>query len=224
MKILIILTITLAMATYFKPVNAGELSVSTGQRSMNTADDTYSIGDWNYLKIAYQPDNSNFYYGLSHETAEVSPIYFTHTLDLKGLFVGIKTKPNKNIRIFADIGYYLVEDDFGGRQRKHIEGFYYYLNERFYGADFNKYYYFNEYSLETSGSAFGGTIGVEIIQPINDKWSVSLSASHLILKINEIITGYRDEWTAKNLGWSWQQQTVRDYSSTSFGLSVNYAF
>ena len=212
------------MATCFKPVNAGELSFSTGKRSMNIADDTYSVGDWNYIKISYQPDNSNFYYGLSHEIAEVSPIYFTHKLDLKGLFVGIKTNITKNVRLFANVGYYIVKNDFGGRQRKNVEGYRYYINSRFYGLASKDYYLFDEYELITSDNTFGGEIGIEITQPINDKWSVGYSVSHRILKINETINAYKDEWTLQSPLFYWQQPTTRDYSSTSFGVNINYAF
>jgi len=220
MKILILVTLSVVLATCLKPIHAGELSVSTGLRSMNTADDVYSIGYWNYLKVSYQPEDSGFYYGLSHETAEVRPIYYTHSVSLTGLFVGIKTNVTQNVRLFANVGYYIVKNNFGGKQRKHVEGFYYYLNDRFGGAP----YVFDEYDLITSKDTVGAEIGIEITQPINDNWSVGFTASHRLLKISETIAGYRDDWTAINSTWKWQQQSIRDYSSTDFGVGVNYDY
>lgn len=224
MKLLILLTLTLTIAVAcFRPLHAGEFSFSTGQRSLDAGNDQYTVRHWDFFSISYQPDDSSFYYGLSYEQAEVSPIYFTHTLDMTGLFAGVKTNITKNVRVFGSIGYYLIEDDFGGRKRQFIEGLTYYLNDRF-GDATNQHHFFDEFEVETEDRAFGGTFGVELIQPVSKDLDIGFSLSRRLIKINETLSGYKDEWDARGTGASWKQQSTRDYSSTSFGVNLNYAF
>lgn len=204
-------------------VNAGELSISLGQKSLNNAEDIYSVNDWNGMQISYQPDNSNFYYFLSQEEAEVSPNYFVWTYSMTGLGIGTRKNISKNIRLFGQIGYYKIKNDFG-KKRGLSEGLYYYLNRRWYGAgNQDEFHYFDEYEVINSDS-FGGTIGVEILQPITEKITAGFSISHRLIKVKESITGYKDEWNYAKTGGAWRYSPNRDYSSTDFNINLNYKF
>lgn len=193
---------------------AGELSLTVGQRSMDAGEDNWTVGDWNFIQATYKPDNSNFYYGISQEEAEVSPIsYFSWTYSMIGLIVGTEAKVTKNISMFGHIGYYSITNDISNNSPI-PEGVYYYFNNKFHGN--------NEYDRATleNSDAFGGTIGVKISQPITDNIAVGFSVSHRLLKIRENL---RVRF-ADNNDLVWAVSTNRDYSSTDFGASLNYSF
>ena len=219
MKLLIILTMMAAMATCFKPVNAGELSLSLTQKSLTTADDVFSTNLWVGAQISYQPDDSNWYYFVSKELVEVSPIYKAWTYDMTGFGIGTKFKLTPKISLFAQGGYYIVKNSWGARKRQFNEGIYYYLNQRFYGAQSTSYNWFKDYSV-ANDNAIGWTIGLEMVQPINKNWNIGFITSYRVIKIHEEINGYAYSGEA---GW-WQHITDRNYSSTNMGIILTYAF
>ena len=223
MKTLILLFLFSTLATCWKPINAGELSLSLGQRSMNIADDEYSVGDWNFIQLSYQPDNSKIYYFLSQEEAEVSPKYNVFTYTMQGFGVGSRYKVNNNIRFFGQIGYYKVKNDFGKRDGYISEGLLYYLNTRFYGAgNDGDYHVWRSYEVK-SRDTFGGTIGVEFTQSLTKNITAGFSLSHRMIKIKQSLHAY---WTPEihRRGGEWTQQDNKDYSSTDFAVTINYEF
>jgi len=209
--------ITLTVILFAVPawnVQAGELSVSTGQRSMESGGDDWTIGDWNYIQITYKPEDSNFYYGLSQEEAEVSPIsYFSWTYNVLGLVAGVESKLTDSVSLFGQIGYYKISNDISN-DYPIPEGVHYYFQRKFNGWSYS----WEKATLENS-DAFGGTIGIKITQPISDNIKVGLLISRRIMKIREVLRVY-----FPNDGGIWAVGTNRDYSSTSFGVNLNYAF
>jgi hypothetical protein len=215
MKILIIATLSIILATCLKPIHAGELSVSLGQRAMSAGEDIYSVEDWNYIQLTYQPDESNFYYFVSHETAEVAPSYFVWTYTMTGLGIGTRANITKNIRLFGQVGYYIIKNDWGHKKDIYSEGLNYYFNTRFYDLNSTDWHRFTEAKVENN-NPIGGTIGIEILQPITKDITAGFSISHRMLRINE-------EVNVKGTTW-WAVSPNRDYSSTNFGVSLNYTF
>jgi hypothetical protein len=55
-----------------------------------------------------------------------------------------------------------------------------------------------------------------MLQPLTKNLTLGLSLSYRVMKINETVTGWFDT------GGGWQVSPTRDYSSTSFGISLNY--
>lgn len=198
-------------------VQAGEFNASVGQRSMNAGNDGFTVEDWNFIEITYKPENSNFYYGISQEEAEVAPIsYLAWTYSIKGLLIGTDYQVNKNISIFGHLGYYFISNNLSGIN----ESLDYYFNTKFYGlGNQNGFHAFGNASLKNSDS-FGGTLGIKITQPIGENVKIGFSISHRLLKIKEIL----DVRFAQNNDWIWRVSSNRDYSSTSFGLNATYAF
>ncbi len=220
MKLLILILTTSVMATCFKPVNAGELSLSLTQKSLNTTDDVFSTDLWVGAQVSYQPENSNWYYFLSKEIVEVSPIYKAWEYDMTGLGIGTKFKLTPKISLFAQAGYYFVKNSWGPRKREFNEGIYYYLNRRFC-CEQNEHsnLWFKDYSVKND-NAVGWTIGLEMTQPINKNWKIGFVASYRAIKIHEEINGYAYDHES---GW-WQHITDRNYSSTNMGIILTYAF
>ena len=197
-------------------VQAGELSFSLGQRSMELGEDDYSVEDWNFIQISYMPDDSKFYYFISHEEAEVAPAYFVWTYAMTGLGIGTKANITKNIRVFGQLGYYLIKNDFGHKTDTNSEGTDYFFNSKFNGLQHTgEWHSWSDIQVE-NGNSFGGTLGIEILQPITDNWTAGFSISRRLIKINE-------EYNVKDPTW-WAVSPNRDYSSTNFAVNLNYNF
>ena len=220
-------TIVLFIASAWN-ASAGELSLSLSQRSLDNADDVFSVDKWDAMQLSYSPDNSDMYYFISKESFDVSPIYTAWTYNMVGLGVGTRAKLTQRIRLFGQIGVYKVKNSWGGRHRRFNEGLYYYLNRRFYGSqttfysppDGPPYYEFKDYSVKNKKYTIGGTIGLELLQPISDNITAGFSISKRIIKIHEEINAYAYDGESGN----WAHTPNRDYTSTSYGLSLNYAF
>jgi len=197
-------------------VFAGELSFSVGQRSMNLGEDDYNVEDWNYIQISYQPDGSKFYYFVSREEAEVAPAYFVWTYTMTGLGVGTRANITKNIRFFGQLGYYKIDNDFGHKANTNSEGTDYFFNSKFNGLQSTgKWISWTDIQVEND-NAFGGTFGIEILQPLSENITVGYSVSHRLIKINE-------EYNVRKPAW-WAVSPNRDYSSTNFSINLNYNF
>lgn len=216
MKLLILLTLTLTIAVAcFRPLHAGEFSTEIGNRSMDAGDDSFTVGEWNYLQINYKPEGSNFYYGISTEEAEVSPIsYFAWTYSMIGLIVGTESKINDNTSFFSQLGYYDISNDLQSSPVN--EGTKYYFNTKFTGA--HNYNSYDKATLDNS-NAVGGTVGIRIVQPLSENVKLGFSVSHRLLKIDEVLRVY---FTDKDKHWA--VSTKRDYSSTNFGVNLKYEF
>ena len=201
-------------------VHAGELTVSVTQKSMNIADDVFSTDTWVGVQASYQPDNSNWYYFLSKEVVEVSPIYKSFEYDMTGIGIGTKFKLTPKISLFAQAGYYIVKNSWGDRKREFNEGLYYYLNDRFRGFQvYYDNYNFKDYGVKNDNT-IGWTVGLEMTQPISKNLKAGFVVSYRKMSIHEEINGYAYDGER---GW-WQHITDRDYSSTNMGLVLTYAF
>lgn len=216
MKTLALLTLTLTIAVAcFRPLHAGELSVSVGQRAMVTGEDIYSVEDWNYIQFTYQPDDSKWYYFVSQEEAEVAPSYFVWTYSMTGLGLGTRANITDNIRVFGQVGYYFIKNDWDHKKNIYSEGLNYYFNTRFYGLNSTDWHRFDEAKVE-NGNSIGGTIGIELLQPITKDLTAGFSISRRMLRINE-------EVHVKGTTY-WAVSPNRDYSSTNFSVNLNYNF
>ena len=220
MKLLIILTMIAAMATCFKPINAGELSLSLTQKALDGTDDVFGTDLWVGAQVSYQPDNSDWYYFASKEVVEVSLIYKAFEYDMTGFGVGTKFKLTPNISLFGQVGYYIVKNSWGDRKREDNEALLYYINRRFDGFQRNfDSYLFKDYSVKND-NALGWTVGIEMMRPINKNWKAGFVASYRMMKIHEEINGYAYDGER---GW-WQAIADRNYTSKNAGFIVTYAF
>lgn len=216
MKLTSSILIIILFGTLAWNVQAGEFSTSVGQRSMDAGDDSFTVVKWDFARAIYKLTNSNFYFGISQEEAEVAPVsYFSWTYGIKGLFAGIESDLTKNISFFAHLGLYIIDNDMD-KNSDVPEGVGYYFDSKFKGATAKS---FDQVTLINS-NAFGGTAGIKLIQPITKNLKLGFSISKRLLKINETLSVRFKQ----NHDWFWEVQSNRDYSSTNFAMNVTYAF
>jgi len=202
-------------------VTAGELSFQISELTRDTDDDIYQVGGWNELQVSYQPTDSEGYLFMSYGEARVAPKGYAFTFEMLGLGAGMKREIFKNINVFGQLGYYLIENSWGGRKREFNEGLYAYLNGRYQGASGSSAYkYFNEYEVKND-NAFGGTIGIEMMYPLSKTDKVGFVFSKRIMKIRETVIGYKDEWGP---GSRWEYGNKRNFNSTNFGINYIHTF
>lgn len=218
MKILILIMM-FTMATCFKPVNAAEYSLHVSEKFRNVNEDLYSTGTWLGLEFKYQPDNSDIYYFISTEHIAVVAKMRAFNYDMTGFGVGKRYQVAKNIRVFGQAGYYLIDNSWGAKKREFNEGLYYYLNDRWIHSNGGGYLVFDEYGVENKNT-FGGTIGIEFSHKLSKNIDFSMIFSKRFMKIREKLAGYRDAWN----GGSWEFNSDRDYSTTDYSLGINYVF
>ena len=205
--------------------NAGEWSAHAMQMSRITDEDYFMTGGWEGVQINYQTGNNYTFFG--YEEMSVMPKGRAWEYTLIGLGVGSKYNLTENIRLFGQIGYYHIKNSWGARRRERNEALNYYFNDRWYGSTYEQvttgqHVVFDEWSVENDNT-FAGTIGIEMIRPITKNLNMSFVFSYRQMKIKEKIMGFRDVWD-ESKGYWWEIDLRRDYSTTNFGVGVNYQF
>lgn len=201
-------------------VQAGQFDVQLTQFHRATDEDVYMVGGWEGIEIKYSPDNTDVFYSISQENARVIPKGSAFTYTFTGLSVGKRFKITKNVKLFGKIGYYKVDNDLGIRNREYNEGLYYYLNDRWRHV-FNSVVHFDEYGVD-SADTFGGAIGLEMTHELSENLSINFVMSHRLMKIKEKLYGYNDLWKYDETGNRFEFGPNRDYSSTNFGINLEY--
>ena len=201
--------------------NAGEIQAKVFTHNFMTDDEIYQRGVSAGIQLSYTPKDS-FYIFISQEDIEVRPKVKAFTYTLQGVGIGSKFNVSKNIKVFTQLGYFKVTNDWGDRRREYNEGLYYYLNGR-YDSTADGYYQFQEYSVHNDNT-FAGEVGAEFTYPLGYGFSVVSSFSYRIMKITEEIHGYYDIWDFDRTGSNWEFQANRNYTSISFALGANYRF
>ena len=204
-------------------VSAGTLSTQVFTATRIADDDMFQVGGWHGIQFSYQPDNTLSYSFISYEKLAVYPKGKAFDYTMLGLGVGSKYKLTKNIKLFGQVGYYFVKNSFGKRKSKFNEGIYYYLNDRYIHSGGGNYYSFDEYEVENDNT-YGGTIGIEMNYPITKKLSADFVFSYRIMTIKESVRGFRKAWDAACYPCWWEFGVNRNYSSTNFGVNMNYQF
>jgi len=198
-------------------VNAGEIQAKVFTHNFMTDDEIYQRGVSAGVQLSYM-FNDMAYIFISHEAVGVRPKVKAYTYTLNGIGFGSKYKLTKHIKLFGQLGYFQVKNDWGDRRREFSEGLYYYLNGRYNGA-----HAFQEYSVHNDNT-FAGELGLELDYPVTNSFSFVSSFSMRIMKITEEVHGYLDAWNFDETGANWEFQANRNYSSVSFALGANYKF
>ena len=215
----ILLLIPLLFVACFKPIHAGEIDFKVYQVSRLANDNTFQVGKWDGVQVSYGGDNYVF---ISNESMDVYTTARAYGTTLTGIGFGFKRKITPNIKMFAQVGYFIVKNDYP-RQRGMNEGLLYYLNNM-YGrwAVGRQYIPFDEYEVKQDNT-FAGEIGLEMNYPISNNFKVGMTASYRAMKIYENIAGYWDEWR-DDPNHYWAIDLKRDYSSFNVGVNLNYKF
>lgn len=211
-------------------VVASELRLDLLQMSRIADDDMYSVNSWEGLQLSYQFDSPLYVFG-SIENADVYPIGRSHSLNFLGLGAGIRHNLSKTISVFAQAGYYVVKNDYGHQKGDFNEGAWQYLNQRFRGmqnvdapfADDQGNYNFAGYEIEND-DAFGGTVGIDLLYPVSENFTVGASLSYRSMKVREVISGYFPGYYLGSNTALWEVNMSRNYSTINLGISAGYTF
>jgi hypothetical protein len=225
MKILIIAALSIILATCFKPIHAGEISIESFQATRIADDDMYQTGRWLGIQASYGEDDYVF---ISQEKLTPIPLWGMGNITMTGLGVGTKHKLTDRLSIFGQIGYYFVKHENEGRHRTDsayssgAEGISYYFNTR-YSALSNSYVHFDEYMIDYDDT-IAGSIGLDYTKPISKNMNIGFSVSYRSMKLVELLRVMKDEWDYSGTGQCWEQKIARNYSSINYGIKVNYVF
>jgi hypothetical protein len=212
------------------PVFGDELKVQLIERSNLADEDSFQVGSWEGVQVSYHED-SVYIFGSVEESSIFPNGYHAFDYTMIGVGIGSTMRFNKRIRAFGQVGLYKITNSWGGRKRQPSEAMEYYLNRKWYGlrewdsTDGNvEWLAFDEYRVKNS-DAIGGTFGIEMDFYQSDSISIGGSMSYRLLKINEKIAGFRDEWTEdRGPGHYWTTSQRRNYSSINLGLILSKAF
>lgn len=223
MKILILTLAFVTLATCFKPVNAGEVSVNFIQRSMVTCDDDFCASDWEGFQINYQKNDS--YLFISQEQANVSPnSALAFVYEMTGIGFGVKNKLTPTISFVGQIGYYFIENSWGHQQRFN-ESLHYYINDKYIHSNGRLGYYHSTDFQVINSNAFGATAGIEMNYPLTKSLTLNMGLGYRAMKIDERFIMRRPEWIEKfGEGQWWETHTTRDYGSFDSRVGITYAF
>lgn len=206
---------------------AGELSAKLIQHSRLADNDMYQTGSWQGIQISYGSDDG---YGfISHETADIIPVYNIGQLTLVGLGWGMKHELTPNLKLFGQLGYYMASHENQGRNDMWAngdtasEGMYYYMNKRYAGIHYGGLVNFNEYQIEYQDT-FGISLGFEYTKAITKNLDVGFSVEYRAMKLRELLRVMAPQWKYDETGACWQQEFNRNYSSIGAGLTLNYQF
>jgi len=205
-------------------VNAGEIQAKVFTHNFMTDDEIYQRGVSAGVQLSYMFNDSAYVF-ISNESVGVRPKVKAYTYTLNGVGFGSKYKLTKHIKLFGQLGYFQVKNDWGDQPNNHRnEGLAYYINDRYDTYLPSRVpHSFDGYSVHNDNT-FAGELGLELDYPVTKNFSFVSSFSMRIMKISEEIHAYVDSWDYKNTGVDWEFQANRNYSSLSFALGVNYRF
>ncbi len=198
---------------------AGEVSVQLTQFSRIADGDTSQTSNWNGVQVDYKLDNGVYIFG-GKEKATIHLMGEAFSYDITSIGFGTKFNISERVRLFGQVGYYFVDNSWGSEiRREKNEALIYYLNDKF--SNNGQIQNFDAFSVDNENT-FGGTAGIEIVQPITKNLSAGFVFSHRNMKIKEIVHGYNDAWRFHETGENWEYGVSRNYSSFNFGISFNY--
>jgi len=188
-------------------------------------DDNFYTGDWSGIELSYQFKNSPWYVYGGYEETGVYAGGRIWDYTFKGVGFGMKHKLSDHVNVFGQIGYYFVENSWGGRRAEFNEAGHYYLNSLWQNSlpgpyDTGDYYVFDEFEVKNSDT-IGVSVGMEIDYPLSKNWNAGFMVAYRYMNIDEYVAGYRDEWPD---GEHWELIRSHDYSSLNLGITVDYQF
>jgi len=202
---------------------AGELEAVVLSSTKFTERYDHGTGTWVGLQINYNFDNDLYIFGSQEDIDVLLLGGKAWTYDIKGVGVGTKYRVNKRLRLFSQVGYYMIKDSIGQRHKNEDETFGYYLGNR-YSSD--AFVIFDEVGLKHSEYTFGIAVGAEFIYPITKNWTTGFVVSYRRMKIKEDISGYNDDWVcpygSEHSGGCDKLHSAQneDYSSINIGLNL----
>lgn len=173
---------------------------------MNTTTTYYTNMD---RRIQYNHGDKNYVF-LQYRRSGVCPYYCGFNYDMYGLGIG-KYFNYKDIKLFAQTGYYIVDNSIG--KTKYDENLLYYFNARF--GDLTELRHFKSYEVKNDNT-FGITIGTDI--PLTNNAGIKFNYQYM--KIKEVITGYFTDKGAN--GALWWDPVNRDMSTLSAGFYIDF--
>lgn len=185
-----------------RQAEAGEITVKVTSYTENNADRLFML-DSKALQINYQPSEDSLYYFISTEQANVITLSPAFKIKATGLGVGFDKPVSNNISFYGQLGYYFIDDDFGGRKKCRpvsCEGLYFGANEAWAHliGDGNNIA-FNEYIIETS-DGIGGSVGAQISHSLSKNSRLVFGIEYRLLAFTIGIHAIADKFDYDNTG------------------------
>lgn len=227
MKILIIFTLSIALATCFKPVNAGEIQASVKHLSDTTGNRYFVMQRWIGVEVKYQPSEDSLYYFASHDTGGLQTTYPAFDMSFTGIGFGFKSQVSNKVKLYGQLGYYFVDTSVKGRFKcaNHScgEGLYYGLNDQWADLHTNGLVNFNEYEVQTE-NGYGVTFGAEITHKLSKNTNIVFSIEKRSLNVKTLIAGMSNVFGNYDANGQRWESRFSGIDSTNISLGVNYSF
>ena len=220
-----ILTVLLLLMSSF--VHASDVQVSMKHLS-DTTDNSYFVMErWMGFEIKYQPSKDSLYYFVSHDTGGLVTTYPAFDMSFTGLGFGFNTEVSKSVKLYGQVGYYIVDTSVKGRfkcaQYSCGEGLYYGLNDQWADLHNNGLVAFNEYEVQTE-NGYGITLGIETSHDLTKNTELVFGIEYRALGFNTMIAGMSPSFGNYDVNGQRWESRFKGISSTNFKLGVNYAF
>lgn len=201
-------------------VFASEFSVSVTERTRDADEDVYSVGAWYGVQFSYAPKDKGYFF-ISQETAEIAPIGHVFDYHMTGFGVGSKYQVTDGIKLFGQVGYYIVKNTWGYRPHTANESLGYYSAKRYTASATSQT--FHGYGVENENT-IAGTVGVEFNHKFTKSLIGNMTFSKRVMRIHEVIRAFRDEWNYEQTGVCIMTGLTRNFTSTELGLGLTYTF
>lgn len=223
----LIMTIILFVALAANQVYAGDVQVSMKHLSDTTGNDYFVMQRWMGVEIKYQPEKDSLYYFVSHDKAGLVTTYPAFDMSFTGIGFGFNTKVSKKVRLYGQLGYYIVDTSLKGRfkcpQFSCGEGLYYGLNDQWADLHTNGLVSFNEYEVQTE-NGYGITFGVEMTHNLTKNTELLFGIEYRALSVKTMIAGMSPVFGDYDTGGQRWESHFKGIDSTNFKLGINYEF
>lgn len=230
MKIVtLVLTIILFAALGANYAKAGEFEASIKHFSDTTGSDHFAMDSWHGVEFKYQASKESLYYFLSKENGTVlMATYPAFEIDFTGIGFGVKKEVSNGIKLYGQLGYYVVEPSISGRFSCEGyscgEGIYYGLNNQWAHLHDIGLVSFNEYEIETE-NGFGVTFGAEILHKLTKNMELVFGAEYRAMYFKTVVSGMSPQFGGDydTDGQRWESH-FKGNSSMNYKVGINYLF
>ncbi len=197
-----------------KSIIASEVSVKVTSHSFLSDGFRRAVG--NGVQLSYTP-KQNGYVFLSHDKIGIYPLGKAFDLTLQGVGFGAKFKVHKYFSVYGQLGYYFVQNSYGGRSDKLNEGMLQAFNFKFHPFMNGEGIEFDQYEVFTKNT-FGGTVGFNMDYPVTKNFNLNIGLSLRIIKYFQEMRAFKKEWNYEETGQRWEVGGSQNISS--FGLTA----
>lgn len=207
---------------FISSLQAAELGVKLTDWHRMADDDTYMIGNWQGIQLDY---GETLYSWISYDNAQLIPLWGIGDLRMIGIGGGVRQPIGKRFFFYTQVGIHAVRHEHEGSaecpEGPICEGVTYYMADRFQFIDPNRRQEFGRYELNYGDYTFSGLVGFEYRYPVK-MGTLTVGLSYRVMRIEEELIVYKDEWNYSQTGWRWEQNLERDLSALGFNIGATF--